>query len=634
MTVDEDLAAARAALAGRDFPAALARVENILAASPGHGEATLLRGIARQQMQDLQGAESDFRAVLQTDPNQLLAAHNLGVICMARGDTHEAGRLYDIALAAKPDFYEALVNRGVVHQFSGEWEQARQKYHAAHKVRPDGIEALWRLTELFRYANKLDHAIAFGRKAIELAPDNAQALAQLTYARMRACDWPGLGDELARLKSAVEKRLDADLSCPIRPFVAMVTYDDPAFNLRVARAEADKIARQTAPLRQALGPIPEGHADDRIRLGYFSAGFGDRPTSHLTRRLYRLHDREKFEVYGFSVGPDDGSHFRKGIAADCDEFVDLGPMDTLSAARAIRERNIDILIDMRGYLQNNRIAISATRPAPVQISYLAYPSTTGADFLDYIIADRTVIPEVHEAHFAEAPVFMPHCYQINDPDQPTDPTPPSRVDCGLPNDAVVFSSFNINYKIDPIMFGAWTKILAAVPNSVLWLLRSDPIAEKNLKSAAAADGIDPARLVFADFADKARHMARLSLADLGVDTRICNGHTTTTDMLCAGVPVLTLQGRHFASRVASSLLLNHGLPEMVASSVDDYIARAVALGNDPAALAVLKQKVQANKKTAPLFDVKRYVRDMEKAYELVWARHLAGDPPAPIAVPK
>jgi predicted O-linked N-acetylglucosamine transferase (SPINDLY family) len=624
--------AAKAAANRKDYAAAIVLADEVLADAPGDIEARVVRAVARQHGGDPAGAEADYLHAVKAAPGHPIAALNLGALHLSRGENGAAAALFDAVLADRPGMFEALLNRGVVHQLAGESRLAQDCFDAAAKARPDAPEPHWRLSELHRFANRLDLAIAAGAKAVALAPDNAHALAHLVYARMRACDWAGLEDQLAQLRAAVEARLDRGLTSPLRPFVAMAAYDDAGFNLRVAQSESRRIAGRMQPIRDALGASEQRRHSGPIRVGYLSAGFRDHPTAHLTRRLYKLHDRARFTVVGLALGADDGSHYRRDIATDCDRFIDLVGLDAGAAAQRVREAGIDILVDLHGYLQDNRIGLLAARPAPVQVNYLGFPGTTGADFHDYIICDRTIVPRGEERHYAETPVFMPHCYQVNDPAQDQAIHRPSRADAGLAEGAVVFASFNVNYKIDPVMFGAWSTILNRVPGSVLWLLKSSDLAARNLQREAEDRGVDGGRIVFADLAPKAAHMARLPLADLGLDTRICNGHTTTTDMLCAGVPVVTLRGRHFASRVASSLLINDGLEDLVTTTLDAYVERAVTLANDRGALAAVRARVTANRKSHPLFNVEAYVRDLEAAYEAMWRRHCAGLPRQPIEV--
>jgi predicted O-linked N-acetylglucosamine transferase (SPINDLY family) len=351
------------------------------------------------------------------------------------------------------------------------------------------------------------------------------------------------------------------------------------------------------------------------------------------RTVFGRHDRERFEIFTYSYGPDDGSDYRAQIAAESDHFVDLREAGDAQAARRIHTDGIHILVDLMGYVANCRPEVLALRPAPIQVNYLGYPGTMGADFMDYIVTDRVTTPPGDVPFIHEAIVYLPHTYQVTDDQQPIDPQPVTRADEGLPEAGTVYCCFNTLYKLEPAMFGAWMRILAGVAGSVLWLLAKPPEARENLRREAAAAGVDPARLVFAEGKHKPLHLARLGLADLVLDTRYYNAHTTTSDALWAGIPVLTWPGDGFPARVAASLLSAIDLPELIVPSLVDYEREAIRLGNDPAALAGLKMRVAEHRSTRPLFDTRRWVRGFEWALAAMWARYAAGEAPGEIAVP-
>ena len=376
--------------------------------------------------------------------------------------------------------------------------------------------------------------------------------------------------------------------------------------------------------RRARGP--------RITLGYLSGDFHDHPTAHLMGGLFALHDRDAFRVIAYSHGRDDGSAYRKRLEGECDSFVDIRDMDPGQAARRIYDDHVDILIDLKGHTEGNWLEICALRPAPVVATYLGFPGTTGAGFIDYILTDRIVSPEDHAAFYSETFAYLPHCYQVNDRTQAIAGDRVTRAGCGLPGDAFVFCSFNKNYKIEPAMFGVWMDLLAGTPDSVLWLMRGNDLAEGNLRREAAVRGIAADRLVFAGGLPKDRHLARLGLADLALDTRVCNGHTTTSDALWAGVPVITIKGGHFASRVSASILNAVGLPELVTGSLDAYAALAGELSHDPDRLRQLRDRLAENRLSEPLFDTPRFVKNLERAYQRMWERFVEGSAPRRIEV--
>jgi predicted O-linked N-acetylglucosamine transferase (SPINDLY family) len=348
--------------------------------------------------------------------------------------------------------------------------------------------------------------------------------------------------------------------------------------------------------------------------------------------LFEHHDRGQFEVIGYSYGRDDGSPMRARLARAFDRFTDIAHLSHREAAARIRADEIDILIDLKGYTANARPQICAFRPAPVQVSYLGYPASVGADFIDYIIVDEIVVPADQQAFFSEKLVHLPNCYQVNDSRREIAATVPSREQCGLPNQGFVFCSFNNSYKITPAFFDMWMRLLNGVPGSVLWLLESNRLLKSNLRREAAARGVDPDRLVFAPVAPPAEHLARHQHADLFLDNLPCNAHTTASDALWAGPPVLTCCGDTFAGRVAASLLTAIGLPELVTASAEDYERTALALARDPPRLAGLREKLRQRRDTSPAFDLPRFARHIEAAYVRIWENRRDGKRPAGFSV--
>jgi len=390
--------------------------------------------------------------------------------------------------------------------------------------------------------------------------------------------------------------------------------------------------RSVANLNVAFSFDGRRSSKAKITVAYLSNDFREHATAHLMLSLFGLHNRDEFEILCYSYGKDDRSDYRARIQKDCDKFVDIRDLSHADAAKCIYENQVDILVDLKGYTKGSRLAICALRPAPIQATYLGFPGTTGADFFDYIITDRIVTPGHHAPHYSETFVYLPHCYQVNDHRQLASDKNWTKMDLGLPNENFVFSSFNHPYKVDPVMFDVWMKILGQVPGAVLWLLKGSESAEKNLRREAERRGVKPERLIFADKLPKDEHLARMRLADVALDTRIVNGHTTTSDALWAGVPVITLMGTHFASRVSASILTAIGLPEFITHSLDDYETLAVRLARNPEQLAAIRQKLANNRLTEPLFDTPRFAKNLEKAYNKIWKIFLAGQRPRQIDV--
>ena len=311
-------------------------------------------------------------------------------------------------------------------------------------------------------------------------------------------------------------------------------------------------------------------------------------------------------------------------------MVELRGLDTEEAARQIHGDRVDLLIDLDGHIQGERLDIMALRPAPVTATYLGFPGTVGANFIDYLIADKTVVPPDHAPFYVEQLVYLPHSYQCNDRDQTVSSRQVSRLEFGLPQNALVLCSFNQAYKIEPVMFDGWMRLLRALPEAVLWLWRNNDVAEGNLRREAVARGVASERLIFSGTLKRAEHLARLPLADLALDTRVCNGHTTTSDALFAGVPVVTLMGRHFASRVSASLLTAIGVPELITHSLDEYETLVLHLSRDKSARHALRDRIRLNRATMPLFDTHRFVRNLERAFEMMVGIWRHGEPPRQI----
>ena len=369
-----------------------------------------------------------------------------------------------------------------------------------------------------------------------------------------------------------------------------------------------------------------------IKIGYLSNTFRDHAGSHLISGIFRLHDRSHFEIACFSYGKNDHSYYRKRVEQESDHFFDIRQLSDAAAADLIRHCRIDILVDLRGFTQDNRLSISALRPAPIQVFYLGYPGTTGADFIDYIIADKVVVPQDHVSFFSEKIVYLPHCYQANDNTQQISKRQFERREFNIPDDAFAFCSFSGHYKIEPVMFDCWTRILKSIPQSVLCLVEGGKTTQKNLKKEFLNRGLNENRLLFLKKMPKDEHLARLQLLDLSLDTRIVNGHTTTSDALWAGIPVITLEGGHFASRVSASILQAIGMPELVTQNIVEYEELAVKIAQSPEFQNSLKKKIDGNRLTAPLFDSPRFTRNLERAYMEMMRIHQLGESPRLIEV--
>jgi protein O-GlcNAc transferase len=473
----------------------------------------------------------------------------------------------------------------------------------------------WRNAEAaFRQALRLDADLRLAETNLGLAL--GQQGWEIQEAAQRA-DWAPFADNaqrLLRLHRARMKQIGAPI---VTPFSVLGFHLTAVEQREAAEARARQVLDQSGIAREASKPILR-RPGERIRVGYLSADFRNNAAGHLLHRLFAFHDRPRFEVFALSYGPEDGSEFRREIKDGVEHFEDLRDLDDGRAAARIDELGMDLVVDLMGFAGNNRAGILALRPAPRQVSWLGYCMTTGAPWIDAFVGDSIALPPALETAFSEQVLRLPDSYQVysgQDFERSA-----ARGDFGLPDDAMVYCCFNMPEKIDPAIWARWMDILAAVPGSILWLLAGDEATARNYRSRAESAGVDPARIVPAPLLPKRKQLARVALADLFLDTPLCNAHTTASDSLWAGVPVLTCPGELFAQRVAASVCRAAGLPDLVVDSLDDYVARAIALGNDREALRALKEKLAAAREDAPLFDVPRFARGLEALFETLILR--------------
>jgi predicted O-linked N-acetylglucosamine transferase (SPINDLY family) len=657
-------------LAQGDIEPAVASLRQALSLQPNQPRAHNNLGQALHRRGDVAGAAACFAEAIRLKPDYAIAHNNLGAILQLQGKLDEAAVRFRQALALQADYPEAHFNLGSVLHAQGDpvaaaacfrkalqlrpdyprahlglgqalealcdFHAAVASYRAAVRLQPDFAEGYQSLGNLLQLQPDWEGARAAFERVLELQPDNAEAFSHRFVIRQVLCDWRSPDADLARLWHDAADQLAADKPTAIQPFFTLTVPWSPEQQLAVARSHAEATARRVGPLRQSLGFGPRVLAavrSERLRIGYLSAEFRDHAVSHLVQGVFGLHDRQRFEVFAYSFGPDDGSSYRQRIARDCDHFRDLRETSLADSARCIYEDRLHLLVDLQGYIGLPRMALLALRPAPVQVHYLGYPGTCGADFIDYLIGDPVVTPPQSQAHYRECLVLLPHCYLATDNSQAVAESSGTRAEHGLPAEGVVFCAFNHSYKIEPERFGAWMRIMERVPGSVLWLSPGAVTMEANLRREAEARRIAGSRLVFARrVAGKAEHLARHRLADLFLDTALYNGHTTACDALWAGLPVLTCPGTTFAARVAASLLSNVGLPELIATDLAEYERLAFRLAQQPEELRQLRARLMAQRTTWPLFDTPRLTRNLERAYRAMWDLHAAGLPPRSLTI--
>ena len=604
---------------------ALAAYRRALALKPGLAMLHTEIGNVLRQDGRFEEAIAAHRQTLALKPDYAEAWGHLAVTLQSAGRWGEALDAYRRAIALAPHYAEGYSNLGVLLQLMGKPAEAIAAYRTATTLSPRYGLAHFNLGATLKDLERLEEAIGAFRQALACEPDLAPARFQLCNVRRHACDWRGLDREDADCLAGLRRG-----GVRVSPFPILAMSADPAVHLEHTRLWARGLIVSSADILPARRiDVAQGR---RIRLGYLSSDFQRHATASLIAELLEQHDRRRFEVFGYCFSPDDGSDVRKRLLAAFDAHVDVRSLSHAQAARRIHADGIDILIDLKGYTKDARTEILAHRPAPVQVNFLGYPGSMGADFIDYILADAFVAPAHLQPSFTERIVHLPDSYQPNDRRRQISPAVPSRAQCGLPETAFVFCSFNSAYKITEEMFALWMRLLAAVPGSVLWLLDADPLAKANLRREAAVRGVDPGRLVFAPRLRMQEHLARQRLADLFLDTVPVNAHTTASDALWAGLPVLTCVGNAFIGRVAGSLLQAVGLPELITVSLCDYEALALRLAEDGTLLRGLRDRLERNRLTTPLFDSERYARNIEAAYAHMARLSAAGRPPEAFAV--
>ena len=559
---------------------------------------------------------------LARQPGSAAVRDNRAIALLRLDRVEEALSEWDEALRLEPDRVPALVNRGTALRRLRRSGEALRSYTQALRRAPECIEALDNLAQTLLEQCRYHEAGRALVRLLELAADRDYALGSQVHAQLHCCDWTEFRERAARIAAGVSAGRRACV-----PFQFLGVADSPAAQLRCARAfVADKFPPR-GPVARAIRREP-----GPIRVAYLSADFRAHATTFLMAGLFRRHDRQHFEVTAVSFGPEPGSNLASELPACFHRFLDVRSTGDREVAELLARSQIDIAVDLKGFTGDCRPGILAHRPAPIQVSYLGYPGTTGAPYIDYILADRCVIPEQDQIHYSEKVVYLPDCYQVNDSQRYIGEQTPTRAQAGLPAQGFVFCCFNANYKITPQVFAIWMRLLVAVPGSVLWLLRGNAEAEANLKSHAHRHGIAPERLVFAPWMGLEEHLARHRLADLFLDTLPINAHTTASDALWAGLPVLTCMGNTFAGRVAGSLLHTLGLDSLITTDLERYEQRALQLALHPEELAALREALGRRRLTSALFDTDRSRRHIEAAYILMWERHQCGEPPAAFCV--
>ncbi len=641
------------------YDEAIIHFDKVLSLKPDYAEAWLSKGLTLHEIKHFDEAIAHYDKALSLKLDYAEAWFNKGNALYFQHRYDETIALYDKALSLKPDYVEALLNKGnalyCLHQNS----EAITHYDKVLSLRPENAEAWCYKGNALNQLKWFDEAIAYYDKALSLNSNYAEAwfnkgvtlnelkrfneaifhydtavslkkdidwvIGDLQHMKMKICDWSGFAQAVDNLTKKVVANEKVS-----RPFPLLALSDDAFLNKKCSEIYVQK----NYPLNSALGPNPRHIKKQKIRIAYFSPDFRSHPVSFLTSELFEIHDRDRFEVFAFSlqkaaIEDETNLRLRKGF----DRFIDVDNISDLAIAQLSRELKIDIAIDLAGPTQYSRFGIFSYRVAPIQVNWLGYPGTFGSDYIDYIVADKTLIPETHQQFYTEKVVYLPDTYMVDDSKRIASSRVFTRQECKLPENVFIFCCFNNDYKFNPQVLDSWSRILLGTERSILWVSENNESFKANIKIEFEKRGIHPSRIFFAQRVElMTDHLARYSLADLFLDTHPYNAHTTALDSLKAGVPVLTLKGQSFASRVAASLLNAIGLPELITTTQEEYDALAIELGTNHEKLDSIKKKLAKNRHIRPLFDTPIFTRHLEDAYRQMYERYQAGFDPDHLAI--
>ncbi|KAH7543355.1 hypothetical protein FEM48_Zijuj02G0175400 [Ziziphus jujuba var. spinosa] len=610
-----------------------------LTLQPKHPQALTNLGNIYMEWNMVGAAASYYKATLNVTTGLSAPFNNLAIIYKQQGNYADAISCYNEVLRIDPLAADGLVNRGNTFKEIGRVSEAIQDYMHAIAIRPTMAEAHANLASAYKDSGHVEAAIKSYSQALHFRPDFPEATCNLLHTLQCLCSWEDRDEKFAEVEGIIRRQINMSLLPSVQPFHAIAYPIDPMLALEISRkyaAHCSIVASRFAlPPFNHPSPVPvkcDG-GYERLRVGYVSSDFGNHPLSHLMGSVFGMHDTENIEIFCYALSPTDGSEWRQRIQSEAEHFVDVSAMSSDMIAKMINEDEIQILVNLNGYTKGARNEIFAMQPAPIQVSYMGFPGTTGATYINYLVTDEFVSPFRFSHIYSEKLVHLPHCYFVNDYKQKNrDVLDPicqhKRSDYGLPEDKFIFACFNQLYKMDPEIFNTWCNILKRVPNSALWLLRFPAAGEMRLRAYAIAQGVQPDQIIFTDVAMKNEHIRRSALADLFLDTPLCNAHTTGTDILWAGLPMVTLPLDKMATRVAGSLCLATGLGDaMIVSSMEEYEEKAVSLALNRPKLQALTNKLKAVRLNCPLFDTARWVRNLERAYFKMWNIHCSGQRP-------
>ena len=571
-------------------------------------------GKSLHQLEKHDEALSYYDQAIKLKPDYFEAHYNKANTLKTLKRYDEAIIHYSQAIKLKPDYFNAYIDRGVLFELLKLYDEALFDYDKAIKLKPDSALPYNNKGNIFNSLKHHDQALFNYCKAIKLKPDYGYLFGMILHMKMFLCNWRNFKVEVENLLLQIYENKRSSYCLPI-----LALIDSPLTH----RKSSEIWVNDKYPFNSLFGPILKSKRREKIRIGYYSEDFREHPVAHLIIELFELHNKDQFELFGFYFGPPDSSKMHKRVSSAFNQFIDVGLKNDKDVALLSRKIGIDIAVDLSGFTGLHRPGIFSYRAAPIQVNYLGYPGTMGAKYIDYIIADPTLIPIESEQYYSEKIVYLPNTYQPNDRNRLIAKKVFTKDELGLPKDSFVFCCFNSSFKITPDTFDGWVRILKAVKNSVLWLLEDNPIAVLNLHKEAQVRGIDSNRLIFAKRMLLPEHLARHKVADLFLDTLPYNAHTTASDALWAGLPVLTCMGKSFASRVAASLLNAIELPELITTTQEQYEAKAIELATNPEKLKAIKYKLERNRFTTALFDTPRFTKHIQAAYKQMYERYQA-----------
>lgn len=608
--------------------------------------------VSAHQSGDYKSAQELYSKVINIDPCHTASCHNLGLIYHDLGDSvaavkllsqavekegnpqyfcnfgrilldinrlKEAEEVLSKSLQMNPAQADSYVNLAALYNKQGKFTKAQKSAKNAIEIESNNIEAYFNLSSSLKSQKKIKQAIQGLEKAYEINPDHPSVQVLLLELYQNSCNWDGLRNIKDKVQCTTKEIIEQGGVPALTPFIDITINDNPEDNLMVAKAWARQVQQRVSHYKSNFIHDRKRKHNDKVTLGYLSSDFRDHTVSYIIQDVFSAHDRDNFVVNAYSTSKDDGSEIRQKIVNDCDKFIDLHDLNDFQAAEKIHDDKVDVLIDLVGHTWGERLGIAALKPAPVNISLWGFVGTTGLEEMDYIIADKTVLPPDQRQYYTEEVVYFPGGVQVNHSNETFSEKFKTRSDCGLPEDKFIFCSLNQAYKIEPIIFDVWMQLLKQVPDSVLWLSNHDKITEENLKKEAIDRGIGEDQLIFTQKLDsRDEYFKRLSFADLALDTRIYNGGSTTMDALWAGVPVITLLGNNYASRMSASLISGVGMDELITNTIDEYQGLAMGAATNPFKINEIRGRLNANKASSSLFNTKDYIKKLEVLLQEIW----------------